>query len=205
MKRLALLFVALLLCVPSFARTNEYVHSAMHQIDVGEGLCTLYATGPHTGMTAEHCTASVVSEITLDPKSTHPQKVEVEKIILDKHDHAIVELKGVKFSDYVDVDSRAVPQQGDKVHLWGASAALYCSDCYVEGYYSGLAVIPEDVAELPDQVVMWFVLPTTPGDSGSLIFNQNNEIVGMISIGDGTNTGSFIFAFTEAEWQSAKH
>ena len=203
MKILLSLLAALILSLsPVSARSKDYVHSAMHQVRIEHsGRCTAYATGPHTIMIAEHCLGEDPPKdvFTFDPDTSFQQSATVVSETFDHADHVIVVLSGILFSEYVDVNDRGLPLQGDRVHFWGAAAAVGCSDCYREGYYIGIGQI-EDI----DSALLLFDLNGAPGDSGSLIFDQNNRIVGMVSLAANHFVASFPLLFTPAEWKQAK-
>lgn len=211
-KKLIVTIIALVISFSlplSAKRSHEYIHSAMYQVKIVDvGLCTAYATGPHTILIAEHCLGEGASakSFVFDPGTPDEKTASISEEIFDHEDHVIVRLNGIKFRDWVDVDMRAIPQQNDRVHYWGACASIYCNDCYREGYYSGLAKVPPEqlggIAKNGDMLL--FVIVGIPGDSGSLIFDQNNNIVGMTSIGTNGFVGSFVFQFTEVQWEKAK-
>lgn len=191
-------------------QTDAEVHAAMHQIYSArlgdEGYCTAYATGPHTILIAAHCLGSYPAAplFILDPESDHPQTAIAGAEIFDNHDHVIIELQHlnrddsfVHFESWINVDDRTIPAQGDRVHFWGAPKAIGCGDCYREGYFSGISI-------LKGNRLLIFAIPGIPGDSGSLIFNSKNQLLGVLSMGSEAMAGAFEFAFTPEQWEAAK-
>ena len=159
------------------------VHAAMFEINVstpaGDGECTAYAVGPHALATAEHCFEGnplpQLVKITFgDSDAVEP----VEAILLDKDDHALVIFKAKTFTTWVTFVIGSL-QQGDRVYFWGNPMAVYyATDCYREGYYSGRTIVNWKGVKTRWDI---FNLTVAPGDSGSLIFNEDGAVVGMVS------------------------
>jgi hypothetical protein len=213
MKMLLGFFIMLVVCIfsPSCnAGVAKDYHLAMHRVRVlDSGYCTAYATGPHSIMIATHCLTDNDQEkdsLIIDPKTKNEHLTSIVNRFNDLNDHEILNLRGIEFSEWIDIIKYRIPEQGDKVHFWGAPGALYCKDCYSEGYFSGVANPPIDMVDLAaDTRVLLFVMSGAPGDSGSLIFDENNNIVGMLSISVGGGfIGSFNLHFTPSEWSAAR-
>jgi hypothetical protein len=193
--------------------TKEQIHAAMHEVyiaaphEADNGYCTVYAIGPHTILTAEHCLGDYPKAdlLILDEYGTKQgAHAVVDEVILDGNDHAIAILKGAglssdfkEFKAYLGKPAPYSLQQGDRVFKYAVTASIVCKDCYTEGYFSGYAMRGE-------KVVTWFILPAATGDSGALIFNVNNQLVGMVSFALSGFTGGYGFGFTDKEWNRIK-
>lgn len=215
-----LLFFMLAIFPSISAQTNsrETVHKAMHSVLITafeeRGGCTAYAVGPHTIAIAEHCLGATPAE----PESilfTFEQDGGVMatnvETVLDGNDHALVVLEDVGlggqyefkgFNTWIyDAFPAYIPQQGDRIFMYGAPLAVGCTDCYREGYFSGW-VAPSPRSS--DRTLMWFSLTGAPGDSGALIFDASGHVVGEVSIGANGFIGCFGFSFTAADLKHIK-
>lgn len=219
MKLLATLFLFLALALPTVAQNSRAtIHAAMHETLIvayeDAGYCTAYAVGPRTIAIAEHCLGEGKSEpetllFVFEP--TGKLKTDVtgvmatnEEVILDGNDHALVVLKDIGFNQFHEFDTwihdaypAYTPVQGERVIMWGAPMAIACRDCYREGYFSGWA-------RTQGYELMWFALSGTPGDSGSLIFNESGRLVGEVSVGLPGFTGCLGFTFTAEDLKHIK-
>jgi hypothetical protein len=211
MKWFYVLLLFLVCTVSSFAaNTKEQIHQAMHQVYIvrpdGDVTCTLYAVGPHTVITASHCfTGQEDTDVFLVNNEEEDQMAVADKVIQDGNDHAIIILKPVdvkdrKFTEFktwiTDLTFYQL-KQGDKVYKYGFTSVLNCHDCYTEGIFSGLG-------EIEDRTLYLFQLPSAPGDSGSLIFDAQNHLVGLISLSNISMSISGGFGFTADDYKQIR-
>lgn len=131
------------------------------------GSCTGTVIGPHTILSASHCFADAplvghcIAGICLPAAVT--------KSVSDGRDHTIIWVGG-SFGEAVQARIGAAKLvQGEELHFWGNP--LGRRDLLRRGYVSGF--------ESPDWVLIDSLVG--PGDSGSGLFNEAGEIVGVIS------------------------
>ncbi len=209
------LLLLVLTCLPTFAsNSRETISKSMHEVlivqPMEEGYCTAYAVGQKTIMIAEHCISKVPETdlFIFDEYGTGKGPYAVaEKILLDNNDHAILVLRALDletnkftgFDTWIQDISFYSPKQGDKVIMWGAPSSLECISCYREGMFSGWTVKDDD-----GRVLMWFVLPVSEGDSGSLVFDSFGHLVGQVTYGHGCFMGSYPFSFIKEQTDQIK-
>lgn len=226
-KALKVLLAALMLSLPAvpqvqyiFNAVQNEQHRSMHEIvmverdDKGKvvkgALCTAYAVGPHTLLTAEHCNLDTDS-VYIDPASSDAIKKGTAQAsaILDREydheDHMLLDVTNADFTDVSVITPGRVPVQGEHVYFWGNPGGA--RDQYREGVVMGS--IPygkdqaaQDGADVDGGVMYTVQMPTIGGDSGSAVFSQrDNEIVGLVTFGidDGQIAGIFPLEFTGAQ------
>jgi hypothetical protein len=225
LRLLASLVLAVSLAVSPVFAVNAKIrvaieHQSMHEIvmtftdaDGKHGaLCTAYAVGPHTLMTAEHCDVKSDS-VFVDPISLQEirdNKISPVKIVdreFDGQDHMLLDLAGVNFKQIVEVRGYSaqgprLPLQGERIHWWGNPGGM--RDQYREGIVTG--VIPWDVKDSPEgqrmegPVLYLTQAPAIGGDSGSAVFGDDGRVVGIVTFGiyDGI-MGMFPIQFTPAQ------
>jgi hypothetical protein len=225
LRLLASLVLAVSLAVSPVFAVNANIrvaieHQSMHEIvmtftdaDGKHGaLCTAYAVGPHTLMTAEHCDVKSDS-VFVDPISLQEirdNKISPVKIVdreFDGQDHMLLDLAGVNFKQIVEVRGYSaqgprLPLQGERIHWWGNPGGM--RDQYREGIVTG--VIPWDVKDSPEGQrmegpVLYLTQATAiGGDSGSAVFGDDGRVVGIVTFGiyDGI-MGMFPIQFTPAQ------
>jgi hypothetical protein len=206
---LAVLLLFLFTLIACAANPKDRIHASLLEFDTRSGLwpltrqagdCSGYAVGPHSMLTAGHCVFGNAdpSKVSISFGKSAPEVI--TEIILDGHDHALVVFTSKTFSTYVAM-TFAIPEQSDRVFMWGNPTSLDALDCWREGYFSGHGLYNSGGAAHPFYL---FIMPSAHGDSGSLIFNGNGDIVGMANQGDGSFTISEVFSFTEAQLARAK-
>jgi hypothetical protein len=229
MKRfVSLLLISLLLALPAapisrnkLAALKEVEHRSMHEIvmlqrdDSGKildgGLCTAYAVGPHTLLTAEHCNLET-DKVYLDPvdrESVKEDKAPSFKIIdreFDDEDHMLLDIEGVNFKDTTYLGPRVrVAVQGEKVYFWGNPAGV--KDQYREGLVVGSKVYTVEDGDASQGSILTVVqAPTVGGDSGSAVFSdRDGALVGVVtySIFGGLMMGMFPIEFTGEQIEQA--
>jgi hypothetical protein len=180
------LWLVLLLVSCASARTEPQAL----RLSFGDGLCSGTVVAPKVLLSAEHCLGD--SPLTaVDGVETHATRV-----LRDGQDHVLIWTDRVIGHSHVHVGA---PKQGDKVHWTGNPAGL--PSVLREGYIA--AIVDGDT--LIDA-------PAFGGDSGSGIFNDRGELVGVLS---GTYTwsnerGSFVLVyakplkFTPDDWKAAR-
>jgi hypothetical protein len=138
-KFLSSLFIVLL-CVSSavpmskrkFNHIQEGQLRAEHEIvmidrdDAGDiaggGLCTAYAIGPRTLMTAGHCNDEKANRVYVDPmnkaavKDDQAPSYPIVARFFDHQDHMLLELRGVEFKDIIFLRPEVrLPRQGEHI------------------------------------------------------------------------------------------
>jgi hypothetical protein len=178
----ALISTALLLVsavpLPAHNDVLTRAHKTTHQIElvtVGEDVsCSATAIGPHALLTASHC------ELPTDEMEIDGEDAKILALSRDKFDHTIY-LTDVSFKDYATF-SKDPLEVGDNVFIIGNPGEL--TDIYRQGYLAGVRhsnpfMLALGVEE-PD--VFLFDLNGWEGDSGSGIFNEKGELVGVVSV-----------------------
>lgn len=152
--------------IPAGARI---AHQTSFRLDIedkeGSGHCSATAVGPHTILTAEHCISPTASY------SIPGGKLQIKSILRDGNDHVLLEVDK-KFDVWAQINLTQ-PETGTHVYIWGNPGEL--SDVYREGTISG--VVEED-----DKTVILVDINGFFGDSGSGVFNEKGEVVGVISL-----------------------
>lgn len=141
---------------PSFADLK----ATTLRLEFNEGICSGTAIGPNQILTASHCMAYGTL------LRVNGQPVTVISHSDDKKDHAIASILGLNFNAWAKFG--AVPNQGDRVRFWGNPRGN--KDTYREGY----------VAHVSETVIAVSMM-VCKGDSGAGLFNDNGELVGMVS------------------------
>ena len=224
--------VALMMAIavtPAFAfniaKVKVKQHAAMHVIVMVErdqdgkvvrgGLCTAYAVGPHTLLTAQHCDAksNAVYVDTNDKTAIKENRVMSYTItdkLYDGHDHMLLDVSGVYFKDTIQLsDHVRTPVQGEHTYTWGNPAGI--RDQYREGVVTG--VLPslahdndggddDDEMKIPDAPLYLIQEPSVGGDSGEAIFGEHDgQLIGITTFGifDGQFVGAYAIVFNQAQ------
>lgn len=105
-------------------------------------------------------------------------KVRVVKIYL-KSDLCLLETVNVKMNRSISEIAHEMPNQGDRVLNLAAPLGIHGRNMLLqfEGYYSGR----QDYKKMK---VDFYTIPTKPGSSGSPIFNEDWEVIGIVSMVD---------------------
>ena len=198
-------------------------HKAMHEIVmvlrdadgniVEAGLCTAYAVGPHTLMTAEHCNEPTATGVYIDPISREEIKLGhvASYTILDREfdhqDHMLLDVSGVYFKDTIYLSPNVrLPKQGEKTYSWGNPHG------YRDQYREGLVTGSMPSADIGDTDVdakgpLLYLVQTTVigGDSGSSVFGEDGQLIGIVTYGinGGTLMGMFPIQFSGAQIEQA--
>ena len=224
-KFLLALLVSLLLAGPALGMSKRALnklkdkeHRSMHEIIivdrdadgkiVGGGLCTAYATGPHTLLTAAHCNDEYANAVYIDADrdAVHANQAMSYKFSrqFDHEDHMILDVSGVYFADYVPLSANVpVPKQRDHTYFWGNPSGI--TDQYREPVVMGSMPFNQKTDD-PDidvtgNVVYLLTGPAVPGDSGSSIFNSKGERIAILTYGfdNGAVIGAFPIQFTQEQ------
>jgi serine protease Do len=141
-------------------------------------LCSGTMRGPHEFSTARHCIdgGEKVTKV-------NDQKVEMIGWRLTGKDSVIVSVRGVTFKHW---PRTGVAHQGDRVFWWGNP--LGARDMYREGYVSGFF----DGNMVVDATICH-------GDSGSGVFNEYGELVGIVSAMNNEAGCTFMLAVSESK------
>jgi V8-like Glu-specific endopeptidase len=159
MKLAALLALVLSGCGCVSLPTPSDLRLTTLRIETDNSVCSATAVGPYMLLTATHCLGSLL-------RTVEGHAVEVVKVQDDHKDHALVTVSGIRFRHWAHMGP--VPKQGDRIRWWGNP--LGEPDVYREGY----------VAKVRDDAI--FVDATVcHGDSGSGLFNDAGQLVGVLS------------------------
>lgn len=168
-------------------------HSSTVLLAMDDGTCSGTVVGPHTVLTAEHCLVGA-HRLAIDGNP-----VKVVSVTLDHSDHALVRVDR-SFPAWAQVGGS--PVYGEPVFVLGNPGVL--RDMYRHGYVSGHHM-------LKGMDVTLYDLNGYYGDSGSGIFNDSGELVGVVSVmqqqvdgGYIKFMGSFALRFTAQEWESVQ-
>jgi len=125
---------------------------------------------------------STASKTTL--KLVNNKPVKVTGIGRDKHDALTLRLSGITFKTWARMGH--MPHQGDRIRWWGNPRIgnMIARDVYREGHVAAL----EDGLIIYDASICF-------GDSGSGIFNDRGEVVGVISAMTDFNGCTFMLAY----------
>ncbi len=177
---------------------------------LGGGLCTAYAIGPHTLMTAEHCNDPATDQIYVDPmdrdaiRNNTAVSFTVVSRQFDHQDHVLMDLHGANFKNVIyigPVEAGArLPKQGEKTYQWGNPQGI--RDQFREGLVMG-SIPTSDLKDMDDVDAtgpLYLVQEVVVGgDSGSAVFSQEDgKVIGIVTFGlqDGTIMGMFPILFT---------
>jgi V8-like Glu-specific endopeptidase len=203
-KFLVLFLAAVLLCLPACRKHKplsapvapvevrsaiENQHMTTHRIGVydfteGEvGHCSGTAVGPHAILTAQHCFTDS-NKIRLDDEKT---TLTITAALVDGQDHVIYVVDH-EFTHWAAISERKLVAK-EFVHLWGSPGKN--TDVFRIGYFQKM-----DVKE--GITFQKFILPTYPGDSGSGIFDENGNVIAVVSMGDNSaDSIDFPLSFTQ--------
>lgn len=180
----------------------EQQHSATHRVGVYEqfeeddtdpfdesGHCSGTAVARNAILTAQHCFKDS-NQIRIDDNA---YSTTIMAAFIDGNDHVIY-IVDYAFSHWASINQRSLID-GEHVHFWGAPGKN--TDVFRTGYFVWLA--PE--AKLDKKFLFQqFILPTFEGDSGSGIFDENGDVVAVISYADrSANELSEPLRFTDAQ------
>lgn len=128
-------------------------------------------------LTAAHCVDKDSGTVaTVDGEPVKPKLV-----VVDKTDHALIVLPKALPNPPARWNRAPVLHQGAVVQLWGSHN--HYSDLYRRGYVMGTCHVLRCVSgEVWEAKVTMVDLPVYYGDSGSGVFNEKNELVGVVSV-----------------------
>ncbi len=170
------------------------------------GFCSVTAIGPRALMIAEHCLS--MNPLTDVFHFSENASDTAQEVIRDGEDHAIVILKKLEFHEWINY--KQIPLvKGDRVFMYGSPTSIWnAASCYREGYFSGYGSVPVWRFTIFGMIVDYqkiqiFILQVAPGDSGSLIYDEKGNIVGMVSKAIGGFAGGFPLKFQLVDIQRA--
>jgi hypothetical protein len=143
----------------------------------GRGLCTGTAIGPHAILTAEHCNDGTGSDkstqIEID-YSTH--KYRIMHSIVDDRDHEIYLIDGPPLKNIVAVNLGDL-HTGQHIQYYGFGQGVYPSTLR-----QGRVRATDDPSDVDATAKLYlFDFPAIHGDSGSAIYDDSGNIVGLVS------------------------
>lgn len=142
-----------------------------------EGYCTGTAVGPHALMTALHCDRGQIDTISLDLSVS---EYHILGYASDGRDHIIYLLDGPAFTKFVKVRPAKKISNGDHVFFYGDPQGGYPSLRRDGTVVSD--VLDGDWSEIDLAAgTHSFSFESIPGDSGSAIYNDAGEIVGLVT------------------------
>lgn len=155
---------------------------ATHRIQIlddnenGTGYCTATAVAPDALLTAEHCIKEGTDTYTVIRIDRSPKIYHVRFIGLDGRDHAILVLDTGVFTNTVGPDP-VVVKSGEPVHMYGSGEAKY-----PPRRLDGVTVDCEDPSDVDsDSGQVCLTLAAIPGDSGSAVYDKNENLVAVIT------------------------
>lgn len=218
MKTFATILLALLLLIANGCVQTPYETARKANLEIaqstiaGGGHCSATAIGPHAILTATHCeqTTDVINIRGIEKPANILGRVR------DSFDHSILYVDAT-FEDYATVLTGAPLTPGTDVFVWGSPSNWY--QLLRKGYIAG---IDRDNGALsffnisrPD--IYLFDFQAYPGDSGAAIYNNDGQIVAVISMVADREihapngytvriqlTCAFAFGFTAETWESAR-
>lgn len=147
---------------------NELRATAL-RLEFADGVCSGAAIGPDTILTAKHCMAHPLQMVNGNFVTVVDSRVESK-------DRIVVKVAGIRFKSWAK--RGGPPVQGDKLRFWGQPSGE--ADVYREAIVSQART---------DRLVLQTVV--CPGDSGSALFNERGEIVGIVSAVTGDRVCKF--------------
>ena len=157
---------------------HDRVHPATLLVENEAGACSGTAVGPNVLLTATHCLAYPLVAINGVP-------VVVVAQVDDNEDHSLVTVD-ITFKQWATIAPNG-PRVGQGIFIWGNPGSFRNLLRFgtVSGWQTGVLLL---------DIHGW------PGDSGAGVFNDEGELVGVISIiaGEGLfyQMGMFRMAFT---------
>ena len=227
----SLVIIATLAISPAFGihkkqltKLQEQQHQSMHEIVmvdrdtdgeiVSGGLCTAYAVGPHTLMTAQHCDDEKTDRVYVDPVTRESVKDNTAvsyKIVsrqFDNQDHMLLDLSGANFKVTIFLSPNVrLPQQGEHVYQWGCPAGI--RDQYREGVVMGslpMGILDDTEVNAKGPLVYFIQEAIIGGDSGSAIFSaKDGALIGIVTYGldNGQTAGVYPIQFTGAQIEAS--
>lgn len=169
-------------CAYASTPAHDKVHAATLFLEMERGTCSGTAVAAHSVLTAAHCLArDKLVKIDGEP-------VKVLSVRDDGDDHVLV-VVDLTFNHIARVASQP-PRVGDVVFIWGNPMGF--EDLLRYGRVSGYK---EHVTLL--ELHGWF------GDSGAGVFNEQGQLVGVVSSLAGSpefhQVGMFPMAFTDLQ------
>jgi S1-C subfamily serine protease len=161
MKLAALLALVLTGCGCTSLPFGE-THDTTHRLEMVGGICSGTAISDHELRTANHCIDLGGALQLVDGWDAHVVSMSANKA----RDIIDITLAGHPFKHWAQLGPR--PKQGDRIRWWGNPEGE--ADVYREGY----------VAKVTDEMI---VVDATicHGDSGSGLFNESGQLVGVVS------------------------
>lgn len=150
----------------SIEKSKRYVHVIYQNRFGDEMYCSAVAVAPHALLTASHCEAPT-NRLTIDGISGY----HIDSVIRDEYDHSIYLIKDASFDDYTPLVTRA-PSESTPVFVWGNPEMVM----FV--LYKGHKL--RSVSML-GTVVTVFNFAGKVGDSGSGVFTEDGDLVGVVS------------------------
>lgn len=172
-------------------------------IEVGRGLCTASAIGPHALITATHCDAGQTGLYVDNNTVVYP----IVGHIVDGEDHTIFLIGGPAFKDTMGAFySDKADKVGDRIFLYGDGGGMFPPQ-YRIGYRMGsLVMTTNDAPEgMPTGELYIFDINIVGGDSGSAIYDEHGKLVTLVTYGIGGHyCGAYPLHFTASQIDQAE-
>lgn len=168
-------------------------------------LCTATAIGPHALLTASHCNDGIrrkaSTEIKLDYSAHH---YTIFAIASDDRDHDIYLIDGPPLLAYISLKV-GVAKYGESIRFYGFGEGVYPST-----ERDGWVRADDDPSDVDHGVQFsLFEIASYHGDSGSAVYNEQGQVVGIVSYGivwyGSEKMGSYALAFSDEKIQIAQH
>lgn len=177
---------------PAITRPEQLTSHFLELEDKDEeilGVCTGTAIGPHAILTASHCNErDKVKNIKID---LSPETHTVLASAGDGRDHEILLIDGSPFKN-IEVVHQATPNLNEVATLYGVGGTEYPPNAK-HGHVTGCDD-PSDVDA--DAGITCYSIHVIPGDSGSTIYNDYGEIIGITTYRDDATYPSSMVGFT---------
>jgi V8-like Glu-specific endopeptidase len=156
------------------------------RLDFDDGTCSGTVVAPTVILSAGHCFQEEENDFGFSIARTSMKvdgyEVKILAVVLDGNDHALVK---VDFTFHSFAKLAKVPAVGAHVHYWGNPAGI--NNVYREGY-----VTSYHHSDMILNVNGFF------GDSGAGIFNEDGNVVGVVSFIAATARHGLVFSLMGA-------
>lgn len=183
-----------------FTSAQKATHMVIFLDKEGEpdSMCTATAIGPHAILTAAHCNKDEIKDTVQLDYSEH--KYHLLAYAHDDRDHVVYILDGPSFTNFKHVLTRQSAFIGESVVIYGCGGRVYPP---VEK--TGIRIDSHDPSDIDaNNRLDMFSINVIPGDSGSGVFDNDGNLVAVISyVWGGDNTAGFELHFSKEQLDAA--